>query len=461
MRGLHLGDLGGVELLTDAASRARYARDRSPFWVEPAAVAVPRDAAEVAACVRSGVPVTARAGGSSVAGQCLGSGLVVDTSLLGGVEVDGPDSCWAGAGVVLDDLNAALGDTGRMVGPDTTSSQWARVGGLIGTNACGSRSLVFGRFADVLLEAEVVRADGTVSVLARGDSCWASLSAVLEGLGKEVEAGWPRQHRGFGGYALDAFASRGDPLSLVPGSEGTLCVVTRARFATVPVPRSRVVSRASFGSLRAALDAAPGCAASGASAVEVLDSHLTGGDPVLLVEHLDREVSLGPPFQVLSAEEADAAWAMRREALARLTAGGAAAVALFEDPAVAPERAGEFCTELLSLLDGLGLDAVVYGHAAAGCLHVRPLVDPSLPGLADRLLRALEEVSELVASFDGAITGEHGWGLARSHLAPRALGADLYGRCVAVKQAWDPDGLLNPGRIVGASPPSAEAMRFP
>jgi FAD/FMN-containing dehydrogenase len=134
------------------------------------------------------------------------------------------------------------------------------------------------------------------------------------------------------------------------------------------------------------------------------------------------------------------------------------AVALFEDPAVAPERAGEFCDALLSLLRRFGLEAVVYGHAAAGCLHVRPLVDPSSPGLAQRLLLALEEVSELVGSFGGAITGEHGWGIARSHLVPRALGPELYGRCVAVKRAWDPEGVLNPGRIVDAPPPDPGAL---
>jgi FAD/FMN-containing dehydrogenase len=448
-----------MRLASDPATRARYSRDASPFVVEPQAVCVAHDAGEVAECMAAGLPVTPRAGGSSVAGQCLGSGLVLDTSLLGGVEVEDDGSVWAGAGVVLDELNAALAGHGRMLGPDTTSSQWARVGGLVGTNACGSRSLVFGRFADVLLEAEVVRADGSVEVLSRGDSCWPALAEALTGLGREVASAWPRQHRGFGGYALDSFAARGDPLSLVPGSEGTLCVVTRARLATVPLFGSRVVSRAAFGSLREALDAAPACAASGASAVEVLDSHLTGGDPVLLVEHLDRAAELGPPFSVLSDAEADVAWSMRREALARLEAGGSTAVALFEDPAVAPERAGSFCDALLGLLDGFGFDAVVYGHAAAGCLHVRPLVDPSSPGLARRLLLALDEVSELVASFGGAVTGEHGWGLARSHLVPRALGPELYSRCVAVKQAWDPDGVLNPGRIVGAAPPQPESLR--
>ena len=195
--------------------------------------------------------------------------------------------------------------------------------------------------------------------------------------------------------------------------------------------------------------------------MEVLDSHLTGGAPVLLVEHLDASPSLGAPFEVLSEEDGEAAWAQRREALARLESGGTTAVALFEDPAVAPERAGPFADDLLALLRRFDVDAVVYGHAAAGCLHVRPLVSASDHGVAPRVLRALEEVSELVSSYDGAITGEHGWGLARSHLAKRAMGAELYERCVAVKKAWDRNNLLNPGRIVNAEPPRSETLALP
>src|SRR3954451_20591470 len=154
MRDELVGELRGLDVASDAQTRSLYARDRSPFVVEPLAVARVRSADEAAACVAAaasvGVPVTARAGGSGVAGQCLGSGLVVDTAALGGISLEG-DSVWAGAGVGLDSLNASLGDV--MIGPDVTSSQWARVGGLVGTNAGGSRSLVFGRFAVGLLEA--------------------------------------------------------------------------------------------------------------------------------------------------------------------------------------------------------------------------------------------------------------------------------------------------------------------
>src|SRR4051812_41622059 len=213
MRDELVSELRGLDVASDVETVRLYSRDRSPFVVEPLAVARVRSVDEVAACVaaagRVGVPVTARAGGSSVAGQCLGSGLVVDTSALGGISLEG-DSVWAGAGGGVDALNASLGDV--MIGPDVTSSQWARVGGLVGTNACGSRSLRYGRFADALLEAEVVRADGGLSTLRRSDQAWPELVSVLDGLGKVVSSSWPTQHRGYGGYALDAFAASGSPL---------------------------------------------------------------------------------------------------------------------------------------------------------------------------------------------------------------------------------------------------------
>jgi FAD/FMN-containing dehydrogenase len=256
----------------------------------------------------------------------------------------------------------------------------------------------------------------------------------------------------------------------VPGSEGTLCVLTRVRLGTVPAPRHRALLEVRCDSLRGALDRAPACADTGASAVEVLDRWLLdaaglsyGADgALLLVEYLDddagpdrlRAALPGDDVIALSDSHAGRMWSLRREALSMLAARGAAPVAMFEDPAVPPERAGVFADDLLALLARRGFErVVVYGHAGAGCLHVRPLCDPADQSAGPRLLDAAPEVAELVAAHGGALTGEHGWGLARSHLAPAALGRALYRRCEQVKQAWDPDGLLNPGRIVGGREP--------
>ncbi|MDX6699564.1 MAG: hypothetical protein QOE65_2961 [Solirubrobacteraceae bacterium] len=489
-------DLAGLDL----RPAGDYARDRSPFALTPALAVAARDARDVARVVRAatahGVALTARAGGSSVAGQCLGTGVVLDTSPLRGVELEGEDA-WCAVGESLDDVNRALAPSGRAVGPDVTASDLARVGGMVGTNACGSRSLRYGRMGDAVRGVEGAWADGEPLSLGPGEvpaRLAAGLARVADGLETDLDAGWPgyepspgggpppARHssggppparRSFGGYRLDAFAREGDALSLVPGSEGTLCVLTRVRLATVARPAARALVEVRAPSLRAALDRAPACAATGAAAVEVLDGHLLDaagldGAARLLVEYLDdpegpRRLRAALPrdeLVTLSGPDAARMWDLRRRALELLAARGPVPVAIFEDPAVAPERTGAFADDLLAALARRGLDrVVVYGHAGAGCLHVRPLCDPAEPDAGPRLLGALEDVAEVVARHGGALTGEHGWGLARSHLAPAALGAALYARCAAVKRAWDPGGVLNPGRIVdGRDPRDAWAL---
>lgn len=469
-----------------------YARDRSPFSVVPEVAVAARDAADVQHVLRAaaghGVAVTARAGGSGVAGQCLGEGVVLDTSALRGVELDGEEA-WCAVGESLDAVNRALAPSGRAVGPDVTSSDVACVGGLVATNACGSRSLRFGRVGEAVRAVEGAWADAEPLELEPGEMparVAHGLAEVRDGLDEDLHAAWPGyaggapahrpgpsspgRRRSFGGYRLDAFARSDDALSLVPGSEGTLCVLTRVRLATVPAPRRRALLEVRCASLRAALDRAPECAATGASAVEVLDhlllaaAGLSSGrrEALLLVEYLDdeggpdrlRAALPGDEAVLLSESHAARMWSLRRSSLELLAARGAAPPAVFEDPAVAPERAGVFADDLLALLRRRGFpEVVVYGHAGAGCLHVRPLCDPSDPGVGPRLLDALSEVAELVGAHGGAVTGEHGWGLARSHLAPAALGRSLYRRCEQVKRAWDPRGVLNPGRIVGGRDP--------
>lgn len=467
-----------LELSTEPEVRERYARDSSPIVRHPAAVMVPRDAGEVAgvvaAAARAGLPVTARGGGSGLAGGCLGGGLVIDTSPLGGIEPADDGSVWCGAGASLDSVNARLRLEDRMIGPDVVSSRWARVGGLIATNACGARSLRYGRFGDVLLEAEVVMADGGVLRLRPGEvpeSLRTPLGSLRDGLTEALED-WPEQPRGPGGYALADFAERGDALSLIPGSEGTLGVLVGARLATVPLPASRRISVAAFSDLRSALESAAPLAASGAAAVEVLDGRLCalardrgldavpdGAGAALIVEHLDggpasvgEEVSTSPELVELDEGAAELAWAVRSRVL-ELVADGLEPMAAFEDPAVAPERAAGFADALLDLLQRFGFESILYGHAGAGCLHVRPLCDPADPRLGERLMDAAATVCELVGEWGGTLTGEHGWGLCRSHLAPRALGPRLFERFEAVSNAFDPESRLNPGIIVGGVDP--------
>lgn len=469
-----------IDIRIDAGSIERYSRDYSSFRIRPTAVVRVHSAEEATAAVRaaveSGLPVTARAGGSSVAGQCLGRGLIVDTSALESIEIDG-DSVSCGCGVNLDRLNQELARKGRMIGPDVTSSDLARIGGLLSTNACGARSARYGRFADILLEAEVVWADGSKGLLQPGESPdWLrpGFAAIDERLEAALD-GWPDQHRSYGGYRLDAYQRSRDALSLLPGSEGTLCLITWARLKTEPLPQRREIVVFEYQSILDALGTVQEISMTGASAVELLDSHVlnaarekgkadfigTGAGAVLLAEYLDSEEpikqALGPDLatNLLSLDKSslDAAWNLRKQALALTEDAYRVPIAFFEDPAVEPSRAREFCKSLLELMSHFGLDVVIYGHAAATCLHVRPLCDPADLELAAKLELAAPAVAELVREFGGAVTGEHGWGHSRSYLAPEALGSETYACFEEVKQAFDPEGVLNPGIIVGGAEP--------
>ena len=356
-------ELRGIDVRVDDPTRAAYARDRSPFALTPAAVALPREDGEVAACVAAaaalGMPVTARAGGSSVAGQCLGSGLVVDTSALAGVEPGADDACWAGVGETLDDLNAALAGHGRMIGPDVTSSP------------VGARRRA-GRHERVRLAIAAPRplrrrAAGGRRGARRRDA--RAPDRGRPGLARAGGGAHPPRRPADRALAAPAPRLRRLRARRIRRAAAIRCRSSRGRRARsawsrarcwrpLHAPRARLISRAEFPTLRAAIDAAPACARTGASAVEVLDSHLTGGAPVLLVEHLDDPGGprrLPAPFELLGHAEGEAAWALRREALARLEAGGITAISLFEDPAVEPERAGAFADELIELLDALRL----------------------------------------------------------------------------------------------------------
>ncbi len=469
-----------LDIRIDADSIERYARDYSSFRIRPAAVVRARHAEDVAAAVQAavkyGLSVTARAGGSSVAGQCLGHGLIVDTSALEAIEID-EDSVHCGCGVNLDNLNRELARVGRTVGPDVTSSDMARVGGLLSTNACGARSTRYGRFGEILLEAQVVWADSGQELLRPGEvPGWLEpkLKKLDKGLSDGLES-WPQQHRSYGGYRLDAYKRSRDALSLIPGSEGTLCLITGASLKTESLPKRREVVLLAFENILDALEVAPKVAETGASAVELLDSHIVAGarergkmdfigddaQAVLLVEYLDSDHSAEELFEPelkrnlcsLGKQEREAAWSLRRQALSLVEDVGRVPIAFFEDPAVDPARAHRFCESLLELLSHFGLDTVIYGHAGATCLHVRPLCDPADLELAARLELSAPAVAELVREYGGAVTGEHGWGRSRSYLARETLGSETYSAFEQVKQAFDPEGVLNPGIIVGGVEP--------
>lgn len=476
------------EIRADPATRELYAADASLYRRRPLAVlrAGGADdlAAAVAACRETGVPLTMRGAGTSLAGQAVGTGLVVDCSALDRCEID-PDAGTArvGPGVVLDHLNAAADAHGLLFGPDVATASRATLGGMIANNSAGARSVVHGLTADAVAAVDVVLADGTRATLRRGTSA----PPALEGC-RPLAAAWegPALLRRVSGYNLDALAGDApDWPRLVCGSEGTLAVMTGAELRLEPRPAARGLALLPFPDVDAALDAVVDLLADGPSAIELLDGAMldpanraratasltgfgAGVAAMLVVEHSGdpdevrrRVLAIPGATPVLDPEGQAGVWAVRRSGIARAMRGvglerpvppDAKPLAFIEDPAVPPARLAAFAGEVRRLLAEEDVPASWYGHASVGCLHIRPMIDLRAPGAAARVRRIAEAVADLVVAHDGSLSGEHGDGRLRGELLPRMYPPGTIDAFRRLKDALDPEGILNPGIIVRPEP---------
>jgi FAD/FMN-containing dehydrogenase/Fe-S oxidoreductase len=477
------------EVRSDPAGRELYASDASLYRRLPAAALRARDAddldAAVAACGAHGVPLTMRGGGTSLCGQSIGTGLVVDCGSLDRIAID-PDRRIArvGPGVVLDRLNAAAAAHGLAFGPDVASGSRATLGGMMANNGAGARSVVHGLTADHVLALEVTLADGTRATLRRG----APAPPALERARPLAEAFRPPALlRRVSGYNLDALAGpEPDWPRLICGSEGTLAVIREAELRLVERPAARGLALIGYPSVDAALESVVELLEAGPSAIELMDRELldpanrppavrallgsvAAAPAVLLVEHSGAEEEVAERLAgvagarlVTDPAEQAAVWAVRRTGIARALRGAAAArrpgheeprpVAFIEDPAVPPAALAGFARSVRGLLEREGVPAVWYGHASVGCLHIRPMMDLRGPGAVAAMRRIAEETADLVAAAGGSLSGEHGDGRARSELLPRMYPAETIAAFAALKRGLDPDGLLNPGIVVDPDP---------
>ncbi len=474
------------EVRDDPASRDLYASDASIYRRRPLATLRAAEVddidAAIAACRAHGVPLTMRGAGTSLAGQAVGRGLVVDCSALAAVAID-PDARAArvGPGVVLDDLNAAAAAHGLTFGADVATASRATLGGMIANNSAGARSVVHGLTADHVLALDVTLADGTRARLRQGA---AAPDALERARPLAADAHPPRLIRRVSGYALDALAGpEPDWPRLMCGSEGTLALTRGAELRLIPRPARRGLALLGFDSVDRALESVVGLLEAGPSAIELMDRALLdpanrppavrallgfAGDAaaLLVVEHsgepddVERRLREIPEARVVRdpAEQA-AIWAVRRSGIARAlrTADAGAAedprpVPFIEDPAVPPARLAGFARDVRGVLAREDVRAVWYGHASVGCLHIRPLMDLRRPGAVAMMRRIAEEVADLVAQNGGSLSGEHGDGRLRSELLPRMYPPATIAAFARLKALLDPDRLLNPGVLTDPEP---------
>jgi FAD/FMN-containing dehydrogenase/Fe-S oxidoreductase len=529
----------GGEVRFDDTSRNLYATDASHYLVRPLGVAIPRTPDDLVAAVQIaadlGVPVTARGGGTSLSGQSIGPGLVIDCSkylnAIGPVDVTGR-KVRVQPGVVLDQLNREVAKYGLIFGPDVATASRATLGGMLGNNSAGARSVVYGQTVDHVLSLDTILSDGTraafgpltaaeyerkLELRTREGTAYRATDAAVRDNAAEIVARTPKIVRKVSGYNLaGVLASRashgtgelnppvntgGSPRSLVPlivGSEGTLAVLAEAELALVPRPKYRGLLVPQFDSLRAALDALAVCLELGPSAVELMDRMLIDlarnqrslkdtmaavrGRPeaLLMVEfssddaadvsyrvhELERRLgsAVGRLASVPALDPAvrDPLWALRSSAVPLLGGmpGDGKPATFVEDCAVAPERLPEFATRFREIFHRHGTDGAFYGHASVGCLHIRPVLNLHDPNDVVRMRRIMEDVTDLVLSFNGSLSGEHGDGLVRSEWNRKMFGPSVYEAFRQVKRGFDPENVLNPGKVVDA-PAMEENWRVP
>jgi FAD/FMN-containing dehydrogenase/Fe-S oxidoreductase len=516
-----LADRVAGEIRFDRLSRALYATDASVYQIIPLGVVLPRTEADVVAVVQTcgefRVPLTARGGGTSQAGQAIGPGVVLDCSkyLNRVLEINAAGRlARVQPGCVLDHLNDELKPHGLHFAPDISTSDRATIGGMIANNSSGTHSLIHGKTIDHVLELTAVLADGSVLRLGpvgpdeldqrcrqrdREGDVYRTVRRLAAEHADEIDRRYPKILRRVGGYNLDQFVP-GRPFNLahlLVGSEGTLGVTLEAKVRLVELPRVRALLVIQFPDLLVALAATPAILRHGPSAIEVMDRHVLDatrlnpeasrlrdflhGDPaaILIVEFYgDAPGELPPRLAALEADlragghgthfhtATDASaqarvWKLRRLALGLSMAekSDAKAISFVEDTAVAPERLRDYIAEFLQIIARHGTTAGVYAHASVGCLHVRPVINLKTADGVGHFEQIAGEVAELVLRYGGALSGEHGDGLVRSPFQEKMFGPALYAAFREIKRAFDPLGLLNPGKIVDA-PPLTSSLRY-
>ena len=477
----------GLDVGFGARRRAEYSADASNHRHVPRGVGFPRDAGQVAAAVRicaeHGVPVTLRGGGTSVAGNAIGEGLVLDCSRHFGrvLELDaGTRTARVEPGVVLDVLQARAAPHGLRFGPDPSTASRCTVGGMIGNNACGARSLAFGTTADNVLALELLLADGTRTTARRGTSGVAALDerlrAVVGRHGEAIRRELGRFPRQVSGYALQHLLPENgfDVAKALVGSEGTLAVVLGAEVRLVPVLRERVLVVAAYPDMVTAAADVPRVLPHQPSAIEGLGGELadvwaarrkrplpsslpSGGGWLFIETTADQAAAIVADLEgahatrvVVGQAEQRELWRIREDGagLATRTSEGAEAWPGFEDAAVPPERLADYLRGFEALMHSAGRKGTVFGHFGEGCLHVR--IDHDLQTVSGRQQFAefTAAATALVVTHGGSVSGEHGDGQARSALLAAMYSAELLEAFRECKAAFDPDGVLNPGILV-------------
>jgi FAD/FMN-containing dehydrogenase/Fe-S oxidoreductase len=500
------------EVLFDSFSRGRYATDASFYQIMPAGIVVPRTVEEalraLAICRDAERIVTPRGGGTSQCGQTVNDGIVVDFSKhinrIVSLDVENR-TCLVEPGIVLDDLNRQLKPHGLWFPVDVSTASRATIGGMAGNNSCGGRSLRYGTMRDNTIAMDAALADGTLmhfGEVARDSDVglFHDMLALGEREAAEIADKFPKVQRRVGGYNLDALVPRNaanNMAHLLVGSEGTLAFTTQVELKLWPVIRNKVLGVCHFGSFYEAMDAAQHLVKLRPIAVELVDrTMLALGREIAMFQPIISTAVRGDPDAVLIVEfaEEDQAENFRRlkhlgelmadlgfgwdnpqrkwggvveitepalqTGIAEFRAAGlnvmmsmkqeGKPVSFVEDCAVPLQHLADYTERLNAIFARHGTRGTMYAHASEGCLHVRPVLNLKLEKDVKAMRAIAEETFAMVREYKGSHSGEHGDGIVRSEFHETMFGPRIIADFREVKHRFDPENLLNPGKIVDA-----------
>jgi anaerobic glycerol-3-phosphate dehydrogenase C subunit len=502
-------DLAGVvkgDVFADIVHRAAYSTDASIYRIMPQCIVMPHDNTDVAAVVKYAagqkIPVVARGAGSGLAGEALSSGIVLNmTRYMNRIireEEDG-QRVVCEPGVVLDDLNKYLLRFGRKIGPDPSSANRAVVGGCVANNSTGSHSLQYGYTGDYVEEIEAVLADGSIVEFkndvdpdrANDDKVGPIAKACLSFLSKNqtvINKALPDTKRNRSGYNIAGICHDGriDMARLMAGSEGTLAIFTKITLRTVPVPESKGLLQLEFESLEKMARAVPTIVDTGVTTCELMDNPLitlafeaypeyrdilaANAAAVLLIEHVGKtqeqvkkkieqtDAAVGQLASgrsiFLEPEQQKRLWKCRKDAgpLLYQKRRKEHPAEFMEDVSVDYRRLEDYIVGLLEIGRRYDIEISFFGHAGDGELHSRPLLDLSDPDDVQKMRAIADDVFLLAWSLGGSISGEHADGLVRAAFVRKQYGNEYYDLLCRIKNTFDPDCLMNPGKIINSDP---------
>ena len=504
--------IGKDHATDDQMTRILYSTDASNYQIMPIAVTFPRHADDVVAIHETarkyGVPVLPRGGGSGLAGQGVGEAIIMDFTRhmrrIRGINADAK-TVDVESGVILGLLNNQIADMGLMFGPDPASAERAAIGGVVSNNSTGAHSIRYGMTADHIKRLQVVLANGEMVWL---DDSTASLNAIRSKISQlvkthqeDIKTRYPKTWRTVAGYALDKIDPEDVNLNwLVSGAEGTLATIVRAELSLVdrPATENKRLAMVHFDSLRSSLEATPRILELDPSAIELMDKFLldktrenasyrerltfVDGDPqaIQVVEFVGTDSELTAKINDLkalmqrlgykgtitvaeTAQQQSDVWTVRKAGLGLMMSERSAAkpISFVEDAAVPVEHLADYIMDVESIIHDAGTTYAIYAHASAGCLHIRPLIDLRTLKGRDQYRTIADHVAETVKKYQGTITGEHGQGLVRGEFSEYLFGSNLIEAFREVKRAFDPDNMMNPGKIIDSPPmDSADMLRY-